>query len=317
MKTFSIQAKRGDGRVISGKMKGRSREAIVQMLQNKRLEPVYIEEKKEILKLGLGAFSVGQKHLVVFARQMAFLVNAGVPIVQALTIVKDLVASPALKKAIVKMVNDIESGNSFSEAIQAHPHIFSNLFTSLIRAGETGGTLHIMFTQLADYTEKSAQLKQRIKKAMMYPTFVTLVGIGVIIGIMMYVVPKFSEFFKSAGQDLPGMTQFLVNVSTFLSQNAAMIIIGGITVPLGLFMFFSSPMGGKYKDLIVKYLPIFGELSLKSSLARFTKTLSCLLGAGVNLREALSISSNVTNNFFVEESVKRISSDVEKGKIYF
>ena len=314
MKTFSIRAKRGDGHVISGKMKGRNREAIVQILQNKRLEPIYIEEKKAILKLGLGGISIAQKHLVVFARQMAFLVNAGVPVIQSLVIVKDLVASAPLKRVITKMVSDIEGGSSFAEALQLHPHIFSNLFVSLIRAGETGGTLHTMLSQLAEYIEKSAQIRGRVKKAMMYPGFVTLVGIAIIVGIMMYVVPQFSSFFAQADRELPGITQLLVDVSSFLSQNSLLIILSGISIPMGLYMFFSSEVGTKYRDILVMYLPIFGNLALKSSLARFTKTLSCLLSAGVNIREALTISSNVTNNYFVEQSVARIKSDVEKGK---
>ena len=178
MNTFLFKARKSNGQVVSGKVKAKSKNEVIYLLNAKKLDPVHIEAQKKIFNLGTGGTGgVSAKNLVNFTRQMAFLINAGVPVVQSLQIMKKITKDPVLKiTVIVDLADSIEKGSTFASALSAYPSIFSNIFVSIVEAGEMGGSLDIMLNRLAEYTEESEKLKSRMLKAMIYPSFVLTVG---------------------------------------------------------------------------------------------------------------------------------------------
>ena len=315
MYTFLFKAKKPSGQVISGQVKAKTKNEVLYMLVSKKLEPVHIEIKKSIFQLGSGGLSgIATKHLVFFTRQLSFLVNAGVPVVQALHIVKQISQSVQLRIVVIDVVNDIEKGSSLAAALSAHPSVFSNMYVNIIESGEIGGSLDVMLTRLADYIEESEKLKSRVKKAMMYPGFVMSIGVAIVIVIMVVVVPKFTSIFDSSDVELPLMTQMLISISDFFRNNILLIILGAFFIPFCFIMYLRSPAGRQLKDQLLMLLPVIGPLVLKNSLARFTRTLSCLLSGGINVADALSTSALTSNNFFIERSIENVKNQVIKGK---
>ena len=313
--TFSFKAKKKNGQVISGKVKAKNKNEVLFMLVAKQLEPVHVELQKPLLKVGGGGLSgVSNKHLVTFTRQLAFLVTAGVPVIQALQIVKGLSQSAPLKIVITDIVNDIEKGSTFSSSLSSYPSIFSSVYVNMVEAGEGGGSLDVMLSRLASYIEESAQLKSKMLKAMMYPAFVLSAGGLVLAVIMMFVVPKFTSIFASSKVGLPLATQMLVTASDLLRNNIMAVLILAIFIPFVCLMYLRSPAGRPLKDQILMLLPVVGPLVLKNSLARFSRTFSCLMVGGVDVSNALGTAALTSNNFFIERSLQTVKRKVMQGK---
>ena len=315
MNTFLFKAKRPSGQVISGKVKAKNKNEVLYMLVSKKLEPVHVEMQKSVFTLGSGGVSgIGTKHIVFFTRQMSFLVNAGVPVVQSLQIVKQISQHAGLKVVITDIIDGVEKGSTFAAALATHPSVFSNIYVNIIESGEIGGSLDVMLKRLAEYIEESEKLKSRVKKAMMYPGFVLSIGIVIVIVIMVVVVPKFTSIFSSADVQLPLMTQILVRTSDFFRNNIIFILISAFFIPFCFIVYLRSPAGRKLKDQLLMLVPVIGSLALKNSLARFSRTLSCLLSGGVNVSDALSTSALTSNNFFIELAIQNVKNQVIKGK---
>ncbi len=312
MKKFRFTAKDTNGKMISGTVKANSRNDVVRRMSNKGMEPLLIEEKTNIF-LGSGS-SVDTKHIVSFTRQLGFLINAGVPIVQALQIVSDMVQSAILKVAIKDIVSNIEGGDTFSGALAQHSQIFNHLFVSIIESGEKSGNLDQMLNQLATYVEESDKIKNKVKKAMMYPSFILVIGLGITIGIMVFVVPKFASIFEGSDQPLPLLTKILLATSNMFVDNILIVLLVTIVIPMVSMMYLRSPAGRSMKDQLLMITPIFGKLLFQNSLARFARTLACLIAAGVNITEAMDTSAMTANNVFVETAIKNIRNQVVKGK---
>ena len=314
MHKFLFKAKRANGQVISGNLKAKTKNDVIYLLKSKNLEPIKIDIKKSVFQLGSGGSTIPAKSLVTFTRQMSFLINAGIPVVQALQIVKEISSSIIVKEVVADVMNSIEKGSTFADALAAHPGVFNNVFVNIIQSGEIGGSLDIMLNRLALYIEENEQLKSRVKKAMMYPAFLLTIGTIIIIIIMVKVVPQFTSIFDSASAELPAMTQLLITISDFFISNFIVLIIGVFFVPFCFIMYLRSPAGRVMKDQLLMFTPIIGPLLLKSSFARFSRTLSCLLSGGVNVADALGTASLTANNFFVEKAINNVRNKVIKGK---
>ena len=312
MKKFRFTAKDVNGKMIVGRVKAHSRNDVVRRMSHKGMEPLLIEEKKNFF-FGSGS-SVDTKHIVSFTRQLGFLINAGVPIVQSLQITSGMVQSIVLKVVIQDIISNIEGGDTFSGALAQHPQIFNHLFVSIIEAGEKSGNLDQMLNQLATYVEESDKIKNKVKKAMMYPSFILVIGIGITIGIMVFVVPKFASIFESNDQPLPLLTKILLGTSDMFVNNIVTVLMVTIVIPAIAIMYLRSPAGRSMKDQILMMTPIFGKLLFQNSIARFSRTLACLMSAGVNITEAMDTSAMTANNVFVEEAIKNIRNQVVKGK---
>ena len=313
MDTFTFKATREDGKAVSGQIKASNQNEAIRVLNLRKLQPIFVKKKQSILKLGSGSI-VAQRDLVVFSRQLAFLVESGVPIIQSLQIVQPITQSAVLKNVLSQLIKSVDKGKNLSEALAEHPAIFNNLFFALVQAGESSGKLNVLLAQLADDIESSDQLRSKVTKALMYPMFVLSVGVAIVIGLMVFVVPKFASVFQSAGSELPAMTKVLMSISDFFVNNLLLVLFTLVAAPIAFFMYLFSPAGRKFKDQLFWVLPIMGPIVRKNSLARFTKTLSYLLASGVNVTEALNNASTASNNYLVESSIQTAIARVERGQ---
>ncbi len=315
MNIFLFKAKKSNGQIVSGKIKAKSKNEVIHILNSKKLELVHIEMKKNIFNLGSGTVSgVPSKQLVNFTRQLAFLIDSGVPVVQSLHIIKGLTKNIVLKTVTTDVANTIEKGSTFASALATYPAVFSNVYVNIIKAGEEGGNLDVMLGRLADYIEESEQMKSKVIKAMMYPGFVLGIGMVIVIVIMVVVVPKFTSIFSGADVKLPAMTQLLITTSNLFRNHLIALLLAGFFVPFCIIMYLRSSAGRQMKDQLLMLLPIIGPLILKDSLARFSRTFSCLLSGGVSIVDALDTSALTANNFFIEKSIKTVRNQVMKGR---
>jgi type IV pilus assembly protein PilC len=252
--------------------------------------------------------------IVLFTRQMQLLISSGIPLVQALDMLADQTTHAGMR-AVVGAIKDKVSGGSYLwESMSAYPGVFPNLYVALMRAGESSGAMDSMLKRLSKYLEDEDRLKRMIKSAMMYPAIVTLIGIAVISGMLVFVIPKFETMLKSGGQELPGPTQFVINMSHGL-QDHFWVIGGGVVATYFLAQrFFKTPDGRALKDRFVFNSPIFGVLAQKSGIARFSRTLQTLLMAGVNLIDAIDICKRASDNAVLEGAIGTIRVEIEGGK---
>lgn len=311
MAIFLFKAKRANGELISGKIKARDKNEVIYILKAKHLDPVIINQKKSFFDTKTG--TVKNKDVVQITRQMSFLISSGIPIVQSLQIVKEITTNNYIQEVITNIINSIEKGSSFAQALSEFPHIFSNIYIHMIQAGEVGGSLDIMLKQLATDLEESEKIKSRVKKAMMYPTFVLTIGLVIIVIIMVFVVPKFVSMFSSSGKSLPAMTQILVDISDLFVNHLFALFVIGVLCPISFIMYLKSAAGRTLKDTILLVIPIIGTLILHSNLARLSRTLSSLLKGGVNMIDALDVSIRTANNTFIELAIKNVKTKVATG----
>lgn len=319
MATFEFQAKTEDGRIVRGELEASNESEARVRMRAQRLTPLRIESKRVKANFDFRkAFSFGggvtPKDLQVFTRQFAVLVGAGVPIVQSLEAMARGARSPAMSTVLQGISMDVERGRRLAEALAARPTVFDRLYVNLIRAGEEGGVLETVLNRLADYIEKSVKLKGKVKSAMFYPVAIIIVAIIVIAFIMVFVVPKMSEMFKQSGQELPALTQFVINASDFMQQYWYIAVAILVAIPTLFKMYYETEDGRKVLDAILIEVPVLGDLIKKSAIARFSRTLSTLLSSGVRIIDALEIASATTGNWMIEKALIETREAVSRGK---
>ncbi len=260
--------------------------------------------------------SVPGEVLVVFTRQIQVLINAGVPLVQSLEMLTGQLKT--LSKRMSSVVENIRTGVSEGkylwEAVSQYPNIFPKLYIALIRSGETSGQLEKTLQRLTKYLEDSEKLKKTLKGALIYPIGVIAVAIGVIVLMLVMVIPKFEELLKSAGQELPGPTKFLINVSHFIIDHWLFLITLCTTVGVAFYMFVTSPEGRRIIQRAFFRTPLFGTILQKGSVARFCRTMHALLSSGINLLDAVQICQETIDNAVVEDDIRKIRPEIERGK---
>lgn len=252
--------------------------------------------------------------LVVFSRQMATLVSAGIPLIQALDILSEQVEKDKFKAILRDMHQDVQSGKSFSEAMQKHSKIFSALFINMVKAGEQSGSLEEILDRIANYLEKTSALQKKVKSAMMYPASVTVIAFLITFGMLTFVIPKFAEIFEGLNAKLPAITQFLIDISRALSHNWV-LVLGGIGG--GIFVFtrvIKTPQGALAWDSFKIKMPIFGPLLLKVAVSKFSRTLATLVRSGVAILPSLEIVALTSGNRRIEIIIKSIMDSVKKGE---
>jgi type IV pilus assembly protein PilC len=321
MPTFEFHAKAEDGRIVKGELDAANESEARIRMRAQRLTPLKIEAKKgaggggfDFKKLMIFGDSVSQKDLQVFTRQFAVLVSAGVPIVQSLEAMARGARSVGMTNVLKSVCGDVERGRRLADALASRPAVFDRLYVNLVRAGEEGGVLETVLNRLASYIETSVRLRGKVKSAMVYPAAIIVVAIIVIAFIMIFVVPKMSAMFTQAGQQLPALTQFVINVSNFFQHYWYIIIAILILVPMGFKMYYETDSGRKVLDAIFIETPVFGDLIRKSAIARFSRTLSTLLASGVRIIDALEISSATTGNWMIEKALIETKEAVSRGK---
>ncbi|MCC6137469.1 MAG: type II secretion system F family protein [Bdellovibrionaceae bacterium] len=321
MAVFTYQARAMNGSTVEGQIEASNeQEARVKIRANKLL-PMKVVVGTGGLSAGAKSFKfkarvskVKAKDLQNFTRQLSVLIAAGVPIIPSLEALSQGLKSATLKKALYEISQDISSGKKLGESFGKQSHVFDRFYVNMIIAGEEGGVLEGVLKRVAEYIEKAVKLQGKIKGALVYPVAVLVISMVVITGLLVFVVPKFAELFQSNGMQLPLLTQMVLDASAFM-QKAWWVILGIIGgAYYGLKQYYASSTGRETIDILLLRVPLFGDLIIKGGLAKFTRTLSTLLGAGVPIMDAMDIAAQVSGNFKLERSLLKAKEAIAAGK---
>ncbi|MBQ9430992.1 MAG: type II secretion system F family protein [Kiritimatiellae bacterium] len=259
---------------------------------------------------------VKQKDLTGFTRQLATLVDAGLPLLRGLRVLQRQTQNPTLKDALVGMSESVEGGSTFSESLLNFPKIFNDLYVNMVKAGEAGGVLEVVLNRLAEFAEKAEKIKNKVKGAMVYPTVVLCAAVGITAFLMVAVIPKFKDIFNDLleGKPLPAITQFVMNISNLIMQNGLMVLIGIIAFVV-MFKIFTKTKGGAYlMDVVALKAPMFGSLVRRNAVSRMTRTLGTLLSSGVPVLQALNIVRDTTGNAVISKAIQNVHDAVKEGE---
>ncbi|MBD3644009.1 MAG: type II secretion system F family protein [Alcanivorax sp.] len=311
--TFIYEGTDRKGTKVKGEATGKAPSVVKAELRKQGINARKVVRKREI-HLG-GKKKIKPMDIALFTRQMATMMKAGVPLVQAFEIVADGLENPSMKELVLKLKVDVEGGNNFAGALSKHPDQFDDLYCSLIDAGEQSGALETMLDRVAIYKEKSEALKMKIKKAMKYPMVVVGAAVIVTAILLLKVVPVFEELFAGFGAELPAFTQFVIGLSKGLQANFLFILVGIIVFVIGFTQLKkrSTAFANSLDRMILK-MPIVGDLAFKSTIARYARTLSTTFSAGVPLIEALDACAGATGNVVYRNAVFQVKEDVATGQ---
>jgi type IV pilus assembly protein PilC len=258
---------------------------------------------------------VKTKTLVVFTRQLATMIDAGLPLVQCLDILGTQEPDADFQKVILGVKGQVEQGSTLADALKKYPKVFDTLFVSLVQAGEVGGILDTILNRLAQYTEKSMKMKQKVAGALKYPAFVLSASGGIMVILLWKVIPSFAGMFKSVGnRELPALTRFVVKLSENFIHYLPFVALIGTAATIAFIVFKRSAYGARLLDLIMLKMPIIGGLVQKSSIARFTRTLGTLVSSGVPILDGLDVVARSAGNKVIEESINYVRAKVAEGK---
>jgi len=278
----------------------------------------YVQDVKEVKGgFDFAAFTMKKvtvKDLALFSRQLATLVNAGVSMVRGLGVMCDQCANPRLKIALTEVLDDVQQGTNFSDALRKHPKVFDKLYCAMVQAGETGGVLDDVLARLATLLEDSARLNNQIKSAMTYPIVVSSIAVLIFLAMCIFIIPVFDGVFKSLGGELPAFTQILVNISNFL-KSEKIFIIPAIAFAI-VFVYkrvYATPAGQLYLDGVFLKLPLFGGLVVKTAVARFARTFGSLSRAGVPILASLEITAETAGNLVISNAIDSARNAVREG----
>ena len=316
--TFSWAGKTRDGKMQKGETVASNKDEVVSLLRKQGIMVTSVNAKGkgmsfEIKIPGL-AGGVSDKDIIVFTRQFATMIDAGLPLVQCLEILEGQTQNKVLAKAIGQIRKDVESGATYADALGKHPKIFNELYVNLVAAGEVGGILDTILGRLTAYIEKNMKLKKQIKSAMVYPTIVMLVAVGVIAVLMIFVIPMFAKMFKDMGGELPGPTQLVITMSNFIRSYVIHMGVGIAAVIITVKKTYATKKGRLAIDKMLLRAPIIGDVIRKVAVSKFTRTLGTLMGAGVPILDGLEIVAKTAGNKVVENTVMETRSSISEGK---
>lgn len=314
---FEWSGKTSKGLVESGEISANSKEEVIAQLRKRNITATIVKSKEK--KPIFGGLSFGgkvkDKDIVVFTRQFATMIDAGLPLVQALEILSTQVENKMFAKTLVTIKNDVEAGATYADALKKHPRIFTELYANMVAAGESGGILDTILNRLAAYIEKSMKLKKKVKGAMIYPIVVTSVAVLVITIIMIFVIPTFAKMFTSMGGTLPLPTRIVMGMSNFIAGLGGLIVLFiMIACGVAFVQFRKTEKGKKITDSIFLKLPIFGIILKKVAVAKFTRTLGTLISSGVPILDGLEITAKTAGNKVIEYAVMDVRQQVTEGK---
>ncbi|MCX6567088.1 MAG: type II secretion system F family protein [Candidatus Aminicenantes bacterium] len=303
------------GDSVNGQRVAANAEELTRLLQREQIKVESVSPVRR--KLGLPFLKrekVKQKELAVFARQMAVLIDAELPLIQGLNIMAEQTRNAYFKRVISQVRADVEAGSSMDQALRKFPKVFDDLFCNLIASGEQSGTLDTMLQRLADYIERSVKLKGQVKQAMTYPVAILAFSVIVAIFMLWKVIPTFAQIFVDLGAKLPGLTAFVMSMSNFVQKYIVFLVLG-IIGAIFLFRYYRKTQGGRWTtDALILRLPLFGPLMSKVAISRITRTLSTLLGGGVSMLESIKITSSTAGNVILEKSMMDVRKQVTEGR---
>jgi type IV pilus assembly protein PilC len=312
---WTWEGKTKTGEVRRGEVEAADETQVQQRLRAMALQNVKIKKKAMQFNFKMpGLSGIGQKDLVIFTRQFATMIDAGLPLVQCLDILGTQLDNLAFREVLMKVKGKVESGSTLADALGDHPKVFDTLYVQLVAAGEIGGILDTILNRLAQYIEKNEKLKGKVKGAMVYPSVVLVVAVGVTIVLLLFVTPTFEKMFKDFGGAMPAPTQFIIDLSKWLQSY--ILIMAGCMVGL-VFAFrayLNWPKGRQQWDAFVIRTPIFGPLIRKVAVARFTRTLGTMISSGVPILDALEVVAKTAGNSVVEKAIRYTKEKISEGK---
>jgi type IV pilus assembly protein PilC len=309
MPTFAYTARSLNGELKSSTLEAPSRADVGAQQRRQRLIVVKIDEEKKRKRQG----SVKTKDIVIFTRQFSTMINAGLPLVQALDILSKQSENKALQEVTRQVVYDVESGNTVADALAKHPKAFTELYTNMVAAGEAGGILDTILMRLATFLEKNDALVGKVKSAMVYPMVIMSVAAIAIVVLLIFVIPTFESMFASVNLALPLPTRVVIGLSNFLQSYWWMCGLAGWGVVLLLKNYYKTPGGKLNIDKLMLKLPILGDVLRKSSVSRFTRTLGTLISSGVSILDGLEITAKTAGNRVIHDAIMESRASIAGG----
>lgn len=314
MPIYRYKATDPSGKTTSGTVDAKSKELAASLLKNQGYYVINIGENREsFVNTLLSVRGVSSNELVTFTRQMSAMISAGLPVSQGIEVIADQTVNISMRKVLFDILRDVEGGSSLSAAFGRFPTLFPPVYQALVRSGESSGRLDEVMSRLAETMEAERELTSKIKAAMIYPTIVILAMIGVFILMMVFVIPKLAEMYRSLNVELPMVTQIMISISDFFVKYIYLVIFGIVAVILGFKAFLRSEDGQALVSEISFVLPVFGIINRQKDLAQFTRIMSLLIGAAIPMVEALYIVSKVVSNTAYKLSCVQAAKRIEKG----
>ena len=259
---------------------------------------------------------VKSKILMIFTRQLATLIDSGLPLLRSLNVLANQERDKVMKNTIDKLADSVQSGSTFSDALALHPKIFNNLYVNMIKAGEVGGVLELVLTRLSEFQEKAAKIKNKVISAMVYPIIVMTMAVGIMCFLLVFIVPRFEVIFHDLLGDkpLPPVTRFVLGVSGFM-QNHGLVLLGAVVAIVVIYNFIGRTRGGRLAiDIFKLRMPLFGNLNRKTAISRFARTLGTLVTSGVPILQALNITRETAGNAAIARAIARVHDSVKEGE---
>lgn len=345
MPTFAYEAMNAAGKSQKGTIEATNSEEAIQRIRSQQLFPINVKPAKASKKKGAGGGDeagaakkkkkkkggttiaiggVSKKQLTLFTRQLSTLQDAGLPLLRSLQILEGQQKPGLMKNVVGGVAEEVEGGSSLSDAMSKYPKAFDVLYTKMVHAGEIGGVLDIILQRLAEFMEKAQRLKRKINGAMVYPIAVIGISMVILTAIMVFIIPKFEAIFADFGVNLPGLTVWLIDTSRWVAGQGAGQQIPGwafvIASPFAAWVFWKvirkTKPGKAVTDVIVLWTPIFGGLIRKTTIARFTRTLGTLIGAGVPILDAVTITGETSGNYVFERALGKVHDSIREGETF-
>jgi len=309
------EAKTRQGEVRGGEMEAADDAAVKARLSQMGLEPTRVKKKPREIHIKIPGFGgVTTKDLLVFTRQFSVMIDAGLPLVQALEIIATQADNREFRRVLMDVKIRVESGSTFADGLAQHPKVFDELFVQLVRAGEIGGILDTILQRLGAYIEKNEKLKRRVKGAMVYPSIVLMVAVGVTLVLLMFVTPTFEKMFKDFGGAMPAPTQILIDISHGMTSYWYLIFGIPVALIIAWRAWVGTERGRRQWDAFVLKVPVFGPLIRKIAVARFSRTLGTMLSSGVPILDAMEIVAKSAGNKVIERAILVVRTRVAEGK---
>jgi type IV pilus assembly protein PilC len=320
MPTYVFKGRNRLGEVMVGERIAESREVLRQLLRREQVMLTSVKEKgREIAVPKIGKRGkVKAKELSIFTRQFSVMIDAGLPLVQCLEILASQQENKSFQQVLTQTRQDVEEGSTLAAAMARHPKVFDQLFSNMIEAGETGGILDLILQRLSTFIEKIVKLRRDVISAMIYPAAVIVIAVLVVTAIMIFVIPQFQVIFAGLlgpGELLPLPTRIVIAISDFIAGWGGLVVGGSIAAIVVALKFYYRTPGGKYViDGVMLKLPILGQVFKKIAIARFSRTLSTLLGSGVPILQSLEITARTAGNVRIEDAIMKVRAGVERGE---
>jgi len=325
MAKFSYTAVDAQGKQANGTIEAADQSEAIAQVRQLGLYPQRLDEKRDDAKETAAAEKapkikrggrVKLKILTIFTRQLATLIDAGLPLLRSLNTLARQERNVVMRNTMAHLATAVESGSTFSEALAQHPGIFNKLYVNMVKAGELGGVLEIVLARLAEFQEKAEKIKGKVKSAMVYPVVVLTIATLILSFLLVFIVPKFQKIFQDAlpGTSLPGVTLFVIGASNLLISQWYLIVGGVFIVVVGYKIFAATPVGALIIDQVALRLPVFGDLLSKTAISRFARTLGTLISSGVPILQALNITRETAGNLVIASAIGKIHDSVKEGE---